>query len=335
MPTCTSYTPISGQTSQEVPEEGEFGRIAPGVNAPWAQHAGAQRPGLVYSQTTPTGGCADHILAIDPKLKRVKRCRYSTITAARLLDQEARRGGFRVQPWFVTLTYRPGVEWEAGHLSKAIEACAAYFKRCGVRVSEVWAAEMQKRGAVHYHLVYWLPKGRTMPKWDKRGWWPHGMTQVVKARNAVGYIAKYVSKGEDKPFPKGCRTYGCGGLTQAGRRIAAWWKLPTFVRDRWGSEHRPKRMPGGVWVSRLTGETVVSEWGFAGFSRGCVLLRRRTELERRRQLDEPIRRAWERVRDYTEDVYEQGKAVLSRFTRLEDDQLAWLALADKVVEGRF
>ena len=74
-----------------------------------------------------------------------------------------------------------------------------------------------------------------MPKWDKQGWWPHGMTQRVVAQNPVGYLMKYLSKiGPLQAFPKGARIHGYGGLTQQARGICTWLNLPDWCKQRFG-----------------------------------------------------------------------------------------------------
>jgi hypothetical protein len=88
-----------------------------------------------------------------------------------------------------------------------------------------------------------------MPKWDKRGWWPHGMTNTVKARNAVPYLLKYLSKGTTfGNFPKGARIYGIGGLEQSLRRSRSWLNRPTFVQGNASIDDQWRRAQGGGWL---------------------------------------------------------------------------------------
>ena len=65
---------------------------------------------------------------------------------------------------------------------------------------------------------FWLPKGVSMPKADKQGWWKHGMTRSEWAHSPVGYLCKYTSKGIDfdswGKLPRGGRLFGHGGYTQ-------------------------------------------------------------------------------------------------------------------------
>ncbi|MNQ80233.1 hypothetical protein D3C85_952010 [compost metagenome] len=99
-----------------------------------------------------------------------------------------------------------------------------------------------------------------MPKADKQGWWPHGLTRTEWARHAVGYISKYASKGADGHLPKGVRLYGVGGLSAKSRLFRAWWNLPVGVR-KWGEPAAMwRRAPGGGWVCRRSGEWRASLW---------------------------------------------------------------------------
>lgn len=187
------------------------------------------------------------------------------ITSARLHDEEIRykKGGYRWKPLFLTLTYKDIDSWQPKHITNLIKCTREYLKRKGVEFRYVWVAELQKRGAVHYHLIVWLPKGLTLPKPDKRGWWPHGMTNVQWAKNAVGYIAKYASKGEDSAydFPKGLRLHGCGGLGCIARLERAWWALPSWVKEVFTDKTcRIRPVKGGGRLNCDTGEFIESPW---------------------------------------------------------------------------
>jgi Protein of unknown function (DUF3296). len=37
------------------------------------------------------------------------------------------------------------------------------MERRGHKLPYVWVAELQKRGALHYHVLLWLPRGLTLP----------------------------------------------------------------------------------------------------------------------------------------------------------------------------
>ena len=169
-------------------------------------------------------------------------------------------GWFGCRAWFVTLTYRPGVEWSADHIRNALQRCRMWLKRqTGQKLRYTWVAELQQRGAVHYHLIVYLPKRLSMPKWDKQGWWPHGMTNTQVARSGVGYLMKYVSKlSPFHQFPKGMRLYGIGGLNEQARAIRTWHNLPQWVKQEHGVGDITRRACG--FVVRATGEILESPW---------------------------------------------------------------------------
>jgi hypothetical protein len=218
--------------------------------------------------------------ALDVKRQRearARRTRKTVITGARLAVEEAKRGGFRGRWCFATLTYREDVTWLAQQMSAFTDHLRQYAKRSGFKLRYVWALEMTKRGRPHYHLCIWLPKGRTLPKPDKRGWWPHGCTNVKWARNAVGYLAKYASKGvEDhlwKCIPKGARMCGHGGISPDGRMELRYWKLPTWVRAVFDHVTDVKRSKGG-FIDRDTGEYLASPYRVV-FKGGAMFLLKR------------------------------------------------------------
>jgi hypothetical protein len=124
------------------------------------------------------------------------------------------------------LTYRGVYDWQPRHLSDCLKVARRWCQKQRARFRYVWVAELQQRGAIHYHLAIWLPK------FDKNGWWPHGMTQRVTAKNPVGYLMKYLSKiGPLQAFPKGARIHGYGGLTQDARGICSWLNLPSWCEN--------------------------------------------------------------------------------------------------------
>lgn len=233
------------------------------------------RAGLVHSETSDTP-----IIEVDPRASRLNRMKRGTITAARLHQQATERGGFRAKAAMLTLTYRPDVDWSPRHVSDLMKHLRQWLARRGVPARYVWVAELTKAGRVHYHVIVWLRKGLTLPKPDKQGWWPHGLTRIEWARNGVGYMAKYASKGDGDGggFPKGARIHGQGGLDQDARRERSWWLSPSWVRSKWPAPaYRPARAPGGGWVSRVTGEWMPSPW-LVEFKAGRVFIRLRQEL---------------------------------------------------------
>lgn len=189
------------------------------------------------------------------------RMRRNVLNSARLIEGESVRPGFRVRRLFVTLTYRPGVEYRPHHLESLMTSIRNWAARRGCSVPFVRVAELTKAGVPHHHVMLWLPAGLMLPKPDKRGWWPHGATKVERARNAVGYLAKYASKGTagDRRFPRGLRVFSAGGLSPESRRVRRWWCAPLDARQSLGTAADIRKVAGG-YMDRLTGSLWLSPW---------------------------------------------------------------------------
>ena len=233
--------------------------IASGSVPPPGCAADGGGTGLVSFKTTDLqssdGVCLpqDHESKMLRRVGRLKR----TVWASGHLHKFAHLKGERV--WFVTLTYRGVDDWLPGHITKAVKNCRDWLARrvSGAKLRYTWVAELQKRGAVHYHVAIWLPKGLTLPKFDKQGWWPHGMTQVVRSVNPIGYLMKYLSKvGAFHKFPPGCRLFGIGGLDVQARKIRTWINFPEWLKQSSGVGEVQRSKLG--YVVRETGQILIS-----------------------------------------------------------------------------
>lgn len=201
-----------------------------------------------------------HVSESNAVRARVARMRRGIGFAARGHAVGAVVPGFRDEyVAMVTLTYQDLDGWQPRHIAdEFLKRARAYFKAAGVPFRYVWVGELQKRGALHYHVAIWMPRGCTLPKPDQAGWWDHGATRIEAARDAVAYLMKYMSKGTDAAkFPKGARMHGAGGLEVAIRRARRWLGLPGFVKaradihDNWTRGGEPAgggvRVVGGGW----------------------------------------------------------------------------------------
>jgi hypothetical protein len=200
--------------------------------------AGAAGAGLVPSKTKRKTINFSRPEVAERRVKRLKKSVWASGHLHGIADS-----GFRPPVvWFVTLTYKGVNDWQPQHIRKAVQGFRDWCKARGYACRYTWVAELQGRGAVHYHLLAWLPQGVRMPQWDKStktvtqkrhvaAWWPHGMTNTQKAQSGVGYLMKYLSKlGELTIFPKGLRLYGIGGLNATGRAVRSWLNLPEWVK---------------------------------------------------------------------------------------------------------
>jgi hypothetical protein len=198
--------------------------------------------------------------------------RKSILTGARLLVEEGQSGGFRGRWAMLTATYRNEVEWSPRHVSTLRQRVHEWIKRRGARARYVWCLELTKADRPHYHFLIWLPRGLTIPKPDKQGWWPWGSTRIEWARRAVGYVAKYASKATPEAMaalPKGARTHGVGGLMEEGARQLRWWKAPLFSRDALGASADIRKIVGG-YVDKTQGLFLRSPWHVFIGDRGRV-----------------------------------------------------------------
>lgn len=242
--------------------------------------AASEASGLVSVPTTPTRGLPSqlaeaNVAAAREALQRAVGAFQLDAAARRLMQLRmmvgmssrahavTSNGAKSDRAWMVTLTYAgTNDDWKPHHLTRAMDAFRVWCKRSGFACRYVWVAELQKRGVIHYHIAAWLPRGVSMPKWDKQGWWDYGMTNTLRARHATAYLMSYLKKGDlaaRGTLPKGARNYGVGGLDHSLRRARRWLRLPAFVQGNSSISDDWRRAPGGGWVSPA-GETFCSEF---------------------------------------------------------------------------
>lgn len=255
----------------QIAKEKATGTVAPYGHTPRARSARGVALGLVSNATS---GTLDALgaenrpvrekLKVNREASRIKRMRTAVGHAARLLHFDA-HSELDAQRWnkkFITLTYRDAKDWRPGHFSKFRDALRQWCKRRNVRCRFVWVAELQKRGALHYHVVVWLPKGKYLPFADAQGWWPHGATNIRTAESPISYIAKYASKTDASSvhgYPKGARMHGAGGLDPEHRRHIRYWQAPFWVRDALSGRADIRKVTGG-YMNKFTGEFLASPW---------------------------------------------------------------------------
>lgn len=239
--------------------------IAPSASTPPGgdeEGAGALR-GLSYSNkvfvdykkikllNTETG----EFIEIDKDQQRISRMRKRVFAWADML------GGFlqdksRYRLVMLTLTYAKIDDWRPKQITKFM---LDMRKRLGENLlGYAWVAEMQSRGAVHYHVLLIVKKGSSIPKPDKSGLWPWGITRIETARTHF-YICTYVGKEHQKmgDFPKGLRMFAIwikkGIITKLQKWFLSLSSLPSWLcnivkgQEKYLLE-KIRRDPGGGWV---------------------------------------------------------------------------------------
>lgn len=246
-------------------------------------------------------------LYLDPRVCRVSRLQRRIHSWARVLAPFLENIGRKKQHRLVmmTLTYTgfnletgellPNYGWEAGHIRDFMRTVRRNLNRRvqvnGVRHVEknllgyAWVAELQERGAVHYHVLLLVKRGTKIPKPDLAGWWVHGSTNIVTAKSPY-YVVKYTSKGlyqeehgEHKVFPKGLRAFAVWVDDSVIDDLSMWeHKLtvsPGWLREfiaAFRSDYEgviPRRREGGGWVlyGKFGEELVTGPWEFSTVDR--------------------------------------------------------------------
>lgn len=218
------------------------------VEALAASAASACASGLVSLSTTRTQQVAS--VELDSKKSRFHKMSRSIMKGAALHALKFN------QAIMLTATYRKDAEPRKEDISKALHAARQWATRQKITLRYVWAAELTKKGKLHYHVLFFLPPGKKLPMFDARGWWPHGMTRVEWARSGPAYIAKYASKGGGEgraQIPKGFRIHGTGGLQGFEKTERRYHLAPQWVRNVFTLDERPKYINGIGWLSQTTG----------------------------------------------------------------------------------
>ena len=241
--------PLPSFNAKSAASGGSEGALAP--------PARPEATGLVSLKTSDT--LIANTVEIDRDKARHTRLKRSILVSAKLFEHVFR--SVRMRPAMLTLTYRDVDGFAPRHISELLKRIRQWLARRGHGFYYVWVAELQKRGALHYHIVVWLPKGLTLPKPDKQGWWPHGSTRIEWARHPVGYLIKYASKFDVKSgLPKGARLHGAGGFDEASKQVRRWFNLPTWLKSLAGVSSRFMRVKGVGLVAADSGVCVQSPW---------------------------------------------------------------------------
>ena len=160
----------------------------------------------------------------------------------------------------VTLTYKDKDGWRPNHIRDFMRSFRRAIK--GKLLAYAWVAELQKRGAVHYHVLLVVARGTKVPLPDK--YWRHGMTRIETAKTPW-YIVKYTSKGDgDGDYPSGLRVFAVWISVHAVPELIRYnfrlSVLPGWLREIVQSvgEGFPVRRPGGGWLYQ--GRVFRSPW---------------------------------------------------------------------------
>lgn len=168
-------------------------------------------------------------------------------------------------PLFVTLTFRenitsiPVANLKFNRFIGRVNRRILKSRKAVLRYSRV--IEFQKRGAVHYHLLFY-----NVPFIDRlhdkiAAEWGHGFTfentvKLSNVRNTGAYVVKYMSKAHDDPRLRGKKLYASSqGLIQ-----------PRLIRDEFRLADILENIPSGGLISSLEADWGIYERYFIGDS---------------------------------------------------------------------
>lgn len=193
--------------------------------------------------------------------QRLARMRHMVWLGCKTAERMAKEDGTRIIMY--TLTYAGIDDWKPLHVTKF----ARWLRQKG-HIGYLWVGELQKRGAVHYHVMALLPRDRMWTKPSSQsGGWAHGFTWVTDDVRFPLYLMKYLQKGQTNgsatDYPPGFRLFA---ISQSiVRRMcfehsAAYRKshLPRWVwsgKESYVDVRCAFRVRGGVGVGRFTALT--------------------------------------------------------------------------------
>jgi hypothetical protein len=198
------------------------------------------------------------VVDVDPRVSRVRHMRrriHAWAETVQLLDVSGRLV-------MDTLTYRPDEQWQPDHISKFMQETVDCLQ--DKLLAYCWVAELQERGAVHYHVLLMVKRGTDVPMPDKSLMWSHGSSNRGSARSAY-YLMKYTQKGcQGGEFPRGARVLGASWrhlrlvagelsvrLSEVAQRLVRESLLPMWVLKLCESSLEvmtARRHRGGGWV---------------------------------------------------------------------------------------
>jgi len=158
---------------------------------------------------------------VDSNLMRIQRLRRRitawTTAMSNVINSQA------VACYGIALTYRPGVEWAPGHIQQFMMTLRKVFGHS--LLGYAWVAELQQRGAVHYHVTLIMEKNYVFkaerygkmtvlrnPYFQFQSYWVHGFIDFKRlVHPSPAYLMKYSQKSEQKggDFPPGLRLFAC------------------------------------------------------------------------------------------------------------------------------
>jgi len=150
---------------------------------------------------------ADSVLA-KPAEKRDDHILRSRRTIRRLIEANVNA---KTKPVFITFTFARNV-CSLEEANPLFSTCVKEMQRRWGRSRYLCVPEFQKRGAVHYHVIFFDLPFIPHIKQKMSKLWQHGFCQVKairKIKNIGAYVSKYLQKGVGDERSRGKKSYFC------------------------------------------------------------------------------------------------------------------------------
>ena len=204
-----------------------------------------------------------HKIGISPSLSIEQRRRRKKQRAKlRSVITEANRMSVSKKTYAVcmTLTYARADDFDTKNISSFIDKLRKWLLR-EHKSKLVYAWALERETCLHYHLIIWLPLGVSLERERLSRWWILGSTWLERCRDVASwgsYIAKFAKP--KKPFRRGTRLYGYGGLDAAARIAIVRKSMPVWLRKLIPFGEHARRRKGGGWENLDTGEIYFSPY---------------------------------------------------------------------------
>jgi hypothetical protein len=196
------------------------------------------------------------IFEVSRQYARLRRLQKRIKSWADVIDPYIKKLGKDYRLVMIGLTYAELYGWKAGDMRRFM---LDYRKVIGSDLlAYAWVAELQRRGAVHYHLILLVKKGTNIPMPDTSGLWVHGSSRIETARTPY-YLLTYSGKEYQKlgSYPKGLRAFAVWISESVVSKVQMWlfklsglpvWLTEQLIGDLDRIGQSIKRVEGGGWV---------------------------------------------------------------------------------------
>lgn len=191
-------------------------------------------------------------------VRRISTVRRNVYAWAKACDRYLSTCGRSHRLVMVRLSYHYGDDWKPNAINGFIRTVKGSLG--DKLLSDIWVAELQQRGVIHYHVLLLVKRGTEILKPDDAGWWNYGSTRIETARSPY-YICTYTGKEYQKNgrYPKGARV--CGAYIRKGLLSCEEMKDYKIAKSpKWVREARAMLIETGAVEADVAPELKAGRW---------------------------------------------------------------------------